>query len=208
MKKYKVHGFFGRNFLVTKLEVGTAYLALSSWSAEVTPEAIYRDQVSKVCGPAVVQEMLNVYSILGETTIKVELLASGLIFPVPSVIRKHWTESSGPDPNWNELADQYRTTLPLLESAFSKSRLEGKSYVEQLLGQVKFSVAYIEAVQMIRRARTYYDNAQQARADIKPTDFDRNMAETDKLLNKSLDFFICCKKPLISTIIFQQSPLS
>ncbi len=27
MKKYKVHGFFGRNFLVTKLEVGTAYLA-------------------------------------------------------------------------------------------------------------------------------------------------------------------------------------
>ncbi len=188
MKKYKVTGFFGRNFLVTKLEVGTAYLAQSSWSADITPEAIYRDQVSNVCGAAVVQEMLNVYSILGETTIKAELLASGLIFPVPAVVRKHWTDSSGPDPNWNELANQYRTTLPLLESAYAKSRPEGKRYVEQLLGQVKFSVAYIESVQAIRSARTYYDSAQQARNDNKATDFDRNMAEADKLLNQSLDF--------------------
>ena len=187
MKKYKVTVFFGRNFLVTKLEVGTAYLAQSSWSVEVTPEAIYRDQVRNVCGAAVVQEMLNVYSILGETTIKAELLASDLIFPVPGVIRKHWIDSSGPDPNWSELADQYRTTIPLLESAYSKSRPEGKSYVQQLLGQVKFSVAFIEAVQAIRRARTHYDSAQQARAENKATNFDRDMAEADKLLNQSLN---------------------
>src|SRR5438045_749038 len=61
MKRYRVDGFFGRQFLVTKLEAATAYIAQSSWAENISPDDVYRDQVESVCGPAAVEHMLNAY---------------------------------------------------------------------------------------------------------------------------------------------------
>ena len=67
MERYNVFGYFGRQFLVTKLEAGTAYMAQASWSSGVTPESVYRDQVRQVCGEGAVSDMLDAYRILEES---------------------------------------------------------------------------------------------------------------------------------------------
>ena len=186
MKRYKVHGFFGRNFLVTKLEAATAYLAQASWRSDLTPEAVYRDQVEQVCGRASVADMLEVYRLLEAVTLKSDRSAMGFLFPVPNLMRKHWLDDSGPVAAWDQLTADYRRAIPLLESALSKSRPQGKSYVEQLLGQLKSSAQYIGSVQQVRQARLAYLKAQRSREAKDPAGYEEGIVESREGLQRAL----------------------
>ncbi len=186
MDRYKVFGFFGRQFLVTKLEAGTAYLAQASWSSNLTPESVYRDQVQQVCGPGAVPDMLNAYRILEEATLIGDRVAMGFLFPVTTMMRKHWNSDSGPNPGWDELRAHYLKATPLVESALRKSRPPGKSYVRQLLGQLNFGTDYIAAVQEVRRARRAYQKSRNARADKDAPSFEKNITETNRRLERAL----------------------
>ena len=186
MDKYKVFGFFGRQFLVTKLEAGTAYLAEASWSSSTTPESVYRDQVKHVCGEAAVSEMLAVYRLLEKATLVGDKVAMGFLFPVTNMMRKHWHSDSGPVAGWDELRSYYLNAIPIVESALNKSRPEGKSYVRQLLGQLKFGTNYIAAVQEVRRARLSYENSKQAKIDKKAREFEKSIEDTKQRLETAL----------------------
>ncbi len=186
MKRYKVHGFFGRNFLVTKLEAATAYLAQASWRSDLTPEAVYRDQVEQVCGRASVADMLEVYRLLEAVTLKSDQSAMGFLFPVPNLMRKHWLDDSGPVAAWDQLTTDYRRAIPLLESALSKSRPQGKSYIEQLLGQLKSSAQYIGSVQQVRQARLAYLKAQRSREAKDPAGYEESIVESREGLQRAL----------------------
>ena len=186
MERYNVYGFFGRQFLVTKLEAGTAYLAQASWSSRVTPESVYRDQVRQVCGEEAVSDMLGAYRILEEATLIGDRVAMGFLFPVTTMMRKHWHADSGPNPGWDELRAHYLKAAPLVESALQKSRPQGKSYVRQLLGQLHFGTDYIAAVQEVRRARLSYDRSRQAIDDKDAPGFERHITETNRRLEKAL----------------------
>ncbi len=186
MHQYKVFGFFGRQFLVTKLEAGTAYLAQASWSSNVTPESVYRDQVQQVCGAGAVSDMLSAYRLLEEATLIGDRVAMGFLFPVTTMMRKHWHSDSGPNPGWDELRAHYLKATPLVESALQKSRPQGKSYVQQLLGQLNFGTDYIAAVQEVRRARLSYEQSRKALTDKDAPAFERNITETNRRLEKAL----------------------
>ena len=186
MERYKVSGYFGRQFLVTKLEAGTAYMAQASWSSGVTPESVYRDQVRQVCGEAAVSDMLEVYRILEEATLTGDRVAMGFLFPVTTMMRKHWNSDSGPNPGWEELRAHYLKASPLVESALEKSRPQGKSYLRQLLGQLHFGTDYIAAVQEVRRARLSYLRSRKALAGKDAPAYEKAMNETNGRLEKSL----------------------
>ena len=187
MERYGVHGFFGRQFLVTKLEAGTAYLAQASWSSEVTPESVYRDQVEQVCGADAVPEMMEFYRTLERATARGDEIAMGFLFPVTRMMRKHWHSRQGPVPEWNELKAFYVEAVPLLESALEKTRPEGRSYLEQLLGQVRFGVDYIEAVQTVRRARVEYDLSQQAFVEKDARSFEKRIRGAHGRLERAVE---------------------
>jgi hypothetical protein len=189
MKRYKVYGFFGRNFLVTKLEATTAYLAESSWNPDLTPDEIYRDQIEHVCGEQTVPDLVKAYDILGEATIQEGLVPMGLgfLFPTPDMISKHWNDTSGPVPGWDDLNSYFRRAEPLVESALSKSRPEGKDYAMQIVGQLQFSIDYIDAVQEIRRARVAYHDAQEAFKSKDGSAYFNAMEETNRRLDRALD---------------------
>ncbi len=181
MDRYDVDGFFGRQFLVTKLEAGTAYLAKASWSAEVTPELVYRDQVKLVCGEGSVTPMLQAYRILEEATLKGDEVAMGFLFPVPNMMSKHWEDLSGSVAGWDALATYYVRAVPLVESALQQSRPEGKSYLQQLLGQLRFGTDYIAVVQAVRKSRVEYEASQKARADKDLRAFERHIRSHEML---------------------------
>ena len=186
MDKYDVHGFFGRQFLVTKLEAGTAYLAQASWSAEITPESVYRDQVEKVCGEKSVPDMMKAYRILEKATARGDEIAMGFLFPVPEMMKKHWKNQKGPLVEWDELKAYYARAIPLMESALAKTLPKGRSYLEQLLGQLRFGVDYIEAVQTVRRARINYDISQQARTQKDARRFEKQIKKSHQELERAL----------------------
>ena len=186
MERYNVVGYFGRQFLVTKLEAGTAYMAQASWSSRITPESVYRDQVRQVCGEAAVSDMLEVYRILEEATLTGDRVAMGFLFPVTTMMRKHWHSDTGPNPGWDELRAHYLKAVPLVESALRKSRPAGRSYVEQLLGQLNFGTDYIAAVQEVRRARLSYNRSRQAIDDKDAPAFEKNITETNRRLQSAL----------------------
>ena len=186
MDRYQADGFFGRQFLVTKLEAGTAYLAKASWSAEVTPEWIYRDQVKQVCGQGSVAPMMQAYRLLEEATLKGDEVAMGFLFPVTNMMSKHWEDLSGPVDGWDVLRAYYVRAVPLLESALQQSRPEGKSYLQQLLGQLRFGTDYIAVVQAVRRARVEYEASQKARADKDLRTFEKHIRRSHGILEGAL----------------------
>ena len=185
MKSYHVDGFLGRQFLVTKLEAATAYVARSAWS-DVTPDDVYRSQIAGVCGEASVPDMLSAYHVIERASLKGDEVAMGFLFPVPTMMQKHWTATDGPKPGWDALRDYYREALPLVLAARSKSRPEGYSYLDQLAGQLRFGIGYIEAVQEVRRARLTYESARKAFEAKDSTGYGERMEETDRQLSEAL----------------------
>jgi hypothetical protein len=184
--RYKVNGIVARNFLSTKLEATTAYLAAASWNPVVTPQDVYRDQVSQVCGEAAVPDMLKAYQILGDATLKGNITAFGFLFPVPDVMSKHWESTSGPNKDWDELTAYYQQAVPLVESALRKSRPEGRTYINAILGQLKFSIHYIQSVQKVRQARLDYNKVQEELHNKNIVGYASGMAVTNQELAEAL----------------------
>jgi len=186
MKTYRVDGFFGRQFLVTKLEAATAYVAQNSWAERIAPDDIYRDQVASVCGPAAVEDMLEAYHIIEQATLKGDEVAMGFLFPVPTMMQRHWRSLDGPRPVWDELTNYYRKALPPMLAARTKSRPDGYGYLDQLIGQLRFSIGYIDTVQEVRRARVAYELARKAHAAKDVSEYATRMEETNRLLENAL----------------------
>jgi hypothetical protein len=128
------------------------------------------------------------FDILGDSTNFEGEMPQGLgfLFPVPTMMRKHWEKGVSPVPEWDRLNSYYRRAEPLLQSALAKSRPEGKNYVHQLLGQVLFSIDYIDAVQEVRRARVVYERAEDARKNHDVSAYSDAMEETNQRLDRAL----------------------
>lgn len=186
MKSYGVEGFFGRQFLVTKLEAATAYVAQAAWSPDVTPEQVYRDQVQAVCGPGAVDDMLRAYGVIEKASFLGDQVAMGFLFPVPTMMQRHWRSRDGANAGWDRLTELYRQAVTPVRAAREKSRAGGQSYLDQLAGQLAFSTGYIEAVQEVRRARQAYDRAQKARTARSVAEYDTAITETNQRLDKAL----------------------
>ncbi len=180
-KRYSAAGYFGRQFLVTKLEAGTAYIAKAAWS-DITPQDLYRDQVENVCGRASLQPMLDAYKILEESTLKGDVTAMGFLFPVPGVMRKHWQSGAGVNKDWNKLNAYYGKARPMVQAALTACRPAGREYPRQLLGQLDFSIRYIEAVQEVRRASAVYGHARKAREAKDVPGYEKHIYEANRRL--------------------------
>jgi hypothetical protein len=85
------------------------------------------------------------------TTVKLELNASSLTFPVPGMIMKHWTPKPMPE-SWSEAQTGYRRALEAARRARVASSAVGRSYVDYWIGRLEFGIRYFDAVEAVRRA--------------------------------------------------------
>ena len=142
-------GFSTRYWLTGDHDPCVAYLARAAWDARATPEGIYRDQITRVCGEAAVPDMLKLFSELEAATTTLEWHGLGLTFPVPQMMTQQWK----PRPISAELKSvitAYQTALDAARRALSQTQPAGKSYVHYWIGRLEFGIAYMQAIEAVR----------------------------------------------------------
>ena len=148
--RYGWAGFSTRYWLTGDHDPCVAYLARAAWEKEITPEVVYRDQISAVCGEAAVDDMVMVFQTVDETTIELETHGLGLTFPVPGMVMKHWTAT----PMSAELIldkAAYQRALSAARDAREKSQASGHSYVDYWIGRLEFGIGYLQMIAAVRR---------------------------------------------------------
>ena len=154
LRRHGWAGFSTRYWLIGDHDPCIAYLSRASWESvnqEVTPTAVYRDQIRATCGEACVEDMLTMFGEVEKTTVALETHGLGLTFPVPGMLMKHWT----PHPISDELiqdCQSYQRALEAARRARQNSEPTGRTYVDYWIGRLEFGIAYLEMIAAVRRA--------------------------------------------------------
>ena len=145
-------GFATRHWMVSGQDPCVTYIARAAWDRGTTPEQVYRDQISAVCGEACVDDMLEVFREVEKVTISLEWHNLSFAFPVPdSILKFHW----GSRPMSPELVKNrcgYSRALEAAQRAQEKVSDSGRAYVDYWVGRLEFAIEYLNAVESLRRA--------------------------------------------------------
>jgi len=144
-------GFVTRLWNVEGHNLPVSYLAKASWRKSVTPGEIYCDQLKAVSCENCMEEMLEVFRIVEETTAGLEWHGLFISFPVPCMLMDNWKDN----PALPEiLADRerYRVALSLAKKALKKLQGQGYDYVEYWVGRLEFTVNYLDAYEYVTLA--------------------------------------------------------
>jgi len=144
-------GFSTRYWLIADHEPCVAFLAKRAWDDGTTPEKVYRDQISAVCGDAAVPDLLRMFSELEKLTIDLNQQGMGLTFPIGrGMIEQHFK----PDPLpavFAGIHDQYRQALRSAKAALERSTDEGRPYAQYWVGRLTFGAGYFDCAIAARK---------------------------------------------------------
>lgn len=154
-------GFSMRYWLIGDHDPCMAYLAHAAWDEKVTPEDIYRDQISRICGAQVVPDMMRVFSEVEAATVTLEWHGLGLTephglgltFTTPNMITRQWV----PQPISAELKSvtmAYQTALDAAQRALRRTEPTGQEYINYWIGRLKFGISYMRTIEAVRAAAT------------------------------------------------------
>lgn len=154
-------GFSMRYWLTGDHDPCMAYLARAAWDEKVTPEDIYRDQITRICGAPAVPDMLKVFSEVESATVTLEWHGLGLTephglgltFTTPNMITRQWE----PRPISAELQSvmtAYQTALVAAKRALNRTQPAGQEYINYWIGRLKFGIAYMQTIEAVRAAAT------------------------------------------------------
>jgi hypothetical protein len=146
-------GFSTRYWLIGDHEPCVAYLARAAWDASTTPEQVYRDQITKACGPAAIDDMLAVFREVEAATIILEWNGLGLTFPVPGMMMQHW-KAKELAPELDQVITHYESALASAQQAMACTRPSGKKYVDYWIGRLEFGIGYLNTAKELRSAAT------------------------------------------------------
>ena len=144
-------GFSTRYWVISDQDPCVAYLARAAWDSKVTPEEVYRDQITRICGEAAVPDMLKAFSEVEAATVTLEWDGLGFAFPTERMITQHfkpWPLS----PALQAVITQYQTALESVRRALEKTQPGGKRYLTYWVGRLEFGLTYMQAVEALRVA--------------------------------------------------------
>ena len=143
-------GFSTRYWLIGDQDPCVAYLSKSAWDVAATPEAVYRDQLSAVCGEECVQPMLSAFAELEAATRDLELHALGLAFPIPGMAMKFWKPAPLPS-QFATTRDHYSTALGLVQTVLAKRPADPTQYLTYFAGRSQFGILYFDMIEQLQR---------------------------------------------------------
>ena len=144
-------GFVTRHWNVEGHNLPMAYLAKAAWQKNITPCEIYRDQLKAVSCESCMDEMLEVFRIVEETTAGLEWHGLGISFALPGTIISKWKDG----PASQEILDdreRYREALSLALKALQKVKGQGYDYVYYWVGRLEFTVKYLDTYEYVTLA--------------------------------------------------------
>jgi hypothetical protein len=144
-------GFSSRYWLIGDHDPCVAYLSRAAWDRNATPEGVYRDQITRVCGDAAVSEMLQVFSEVEAATLTLEWNGLGLTFPTPNMMLQHWAPGSL-SPELKSVTAHYQTALDAARRALVNTDPSGKSCINYWIGRLEFGIHYMNAIEAVHGA--------------------------------------------------------
>ncbi|HTL30670.1 MAG TPA: hypothetical protein VL282_15670, partial [Tepidisphaeraceae bacterium] len=146
-------GYSTRYWLIGDHDSCVAYLSRAVWDPKTTPEDVARDQVSRVCGEACVDEMMKVFSEVEAATVTLEWNGLGLTFTDANMMMKHWSAGEL-SPELKSVTPRYQAALDAARRALAKSSESGKAYVNYWIGRLQFGIDYMNAISAVKSAAT------------------------------------------------------
>ena len=144
-------GFSTRFWLLSDHDFCVEYLSRAAWDDGVELCDVYRDAIETLCGRGAVDDMLVVFREVEEATRILEWHGMALSFPVPQMMMWHWDEVNVPAEQ-SEAADHYLRAYQAALKALPKCESQaGSEYVFYWIGRLRFGMAYMQAVEAVRR---------------------------------------------------------
>jgi len=162
MREHGLAGFCTRQWMLSDLDPSVAYLAKASWDRGTTPESVYRDLVTAVCGENAVEPMLDAFREIEAVTIGLEDHGLGLGFPVPSMVMGRWS----PGAFTKELAgdrEGYRRALAAMQTISPARGKAGQDYIAYWTGRLEFAIKYFDMLETVDAAATAEKAAEDAK---------------------------------------------
>ncbi|MEO7298424.1 MAG: alpha-glucuronidase family glycosyl hydrolase, partial [Verrucomicrobiota bacterium] len=150
-------GFSTRYWLIGDHDPCVAYLSRAAWDTNATPEEIYRDQITRVCGEAAVPSMLKLFSEVEAATVTLEWHGLGLTFTAPHMMMQHWTPGAL-SPELKSVIPHYQTAVNAARLALQKTKSPGTNSIHYWIGRLEFGIDYMNAIEAVRAAATAESN--------------------------------------------------
>jgi len=148
LRKYNWAGFSTRYWLIGDHDPVMAYLSKAAWDDSVTPEAIYRDQWTAICGAGCMEPMLDALGQVEKATLLLEQHALSFAFPVKGMMMKHWTEKPLPT-QIMEVKTSYEQALASVRAARAKVPASKRKALDYWIGRLEYGIQYIEAAALL-----------------------------------------------------------
>jgi len=146
MRTYGWEGFYTRYWTVGDLDLSAHFLSLASWDANVTPEDAVRDFIQNVCGQNCVEPVLKVFSLIEETTVRLDKKELGVAFCVPNMMGKHYSKGKFSETlTWAH--ENYRQAFNHMQTAYQNCRPGGRHFLKYHLNRLHFAVKYLDAAE-------------------------------------------------------------
>lgn len=180
---YQLDGYYGRQWLISKVDPAAFYMARANWDRNVTVEETYLDLVTNVCGADAVDATLAAFA-LGE---RVTLQKAANSFLVPSMVSNQFDLAEPVPESWSENIRMYEQMTTHFDQALVVSREAGKPFLERLRHQAQFAVYWHRAITDVRRAGKLRQQADKARDEAQDVEsYDQLNIEVVALLDRAL----------------------
>lgn len=145
MDEYELDGYYGRQWLISKVDPAAYYMAHANWDKSVSVDQSYRDLVVRTCGSAAVDDAVAAFRAGEQVTAKEFDLATS--FLVADVITRNFEHAAGPEAqpwqipqSWLENIDIYQNMVDHFDAAIVKARPAGRPFLDRLREQAIFAI--------------------------------------------------------------------
>ena len=186
MHQNGVSGLWGRQWLLSKLDPTVFYLSHACWDETLTPDQAYRSLVEKVCGAQAVEPLLEAFHLAEQITVENENSANIHSFLTPALLANHWEYPDSLKKTMLAMRPKYNRLVKSLQKASSVSTAEGRSFVDQFIGQASFAEKWITVLEKTSHAALAYQEAQQAKEAHDVDRMDRQLQLSLALLDEAI----------------------
>jgi hypothetical protein len=152
LRKHVWEGFSTRYWIVGDLDPSVYYLSRASFDARLTPQAVYDELFTPICGEGVSGRLQKAFDMVERATNLIDQNDIGFTFPIPGVVMKHYSAKGTPPAWWKEVRTLYAGALDEVLRGLTRSHKRGHVLLHYYEKRLEFAVEYLNSVEALRLA--------------------------------------------------------
>jgi len=153
LRKHGWQGFSTRYWIVGDLDPAVQYLARASFDAKATPQAVYEDYITAICGEGVAERLIKALDMIEKATETIDQNDLGFTFPVPGMMMRHYNADPLP-PWWKKVQDLYAGAMDEVYRANTRARdgVKARPMMVYYAKRLEFAFFYMTSLEALRQA--------------------------------------------------------